>query len=436
MPSLPLERARRIRERLDRLALCTEEPGRITRPYGSRSLGDAYALVNAWLAAAGLRTWADAIGNLRASTARGRPRRLLLGSHLDSVRDAGRFDGPLGVLIAVDLAENHRAALSSPWPFDLDIAGFCDEEGLRFHSTYLGSRALAGVLDPVVLAETRDADGITLGEAVRRFVGESAPPAALPRDGLLGYVEVHIEQGPVLEARATPLGVVSGIAGQARVAWEFTGRAAHAGTTPMALRADALVAAARWVAELHDFARHRSAEGLVATVGRLEVTPGASNVVPGRATGTLDLRAPMDRTRHEAAMEILALGEVHAANQGCEFSARVEQETPAARCDLGLRGRLLTAVRAAGLPTAVELPSGAGHDAAALAAAGIPSAMLFVRCRGGVSHHPDEYCSEEDIAAALAAMDEFLLALAVESRPKNGATGKIPDLAGLRSTTS
>src|SRR3954451_2118942 len=270
--------------RADELAACTEEPGRLTRRFATPALVRAGDLVLGWMREAGMRAHRDAIGNV---VGRWEPpggaaaRTLLLGSHLDTVRDAGRYDGMLGVLVALACVERLRAA-----PFAVEVLGFADEEGVRYGTAYLGSSVVAGTFDRDALAR-RDADGVGMADAIAAFGGD---PAALDgarrdREDLLGYVEVHIEQGPVLEAEDLPVGVVTGIAGQTRTEVGFAGVAGHAGTGPMALRSDALAAAAECTVAVE--ALGRTTEVLVATVGELRVERGASNVIPARAALSL-----------------------------------------------------------------------------------------------------------------------------------------------------
>lgn len=411
MTAEPTARAALLGRRIDALAALSEtDDGLLTRTFGSDALRRANALVGSWLEATGLRVGTDGIGNLRAFPPRdGRPL-LLLGSHLDSVREAGRFDGPLGVLIALDLAEQIAAGRYGALPFRLGVVGFSDEEGVRFGTSYLGSDVLAGhPFDPARLALT-DAHGITLSQAIRDFGGNPDTLAAArldpaAEDGLLGYVEVHIEQGPVLEAQNLPVGIVNAIAGQSRFTFRFDGQAGHAGTTPMPLRRDALAGAAQFVNLVETYALAFE-EGLVATVGQLDVRPGAGNVIPGSVTGSLDVRSPQDAHRLKAVADLHRLAGDVAARRGLVLDWQPVQTHAATPLDLALRARLADAVRAAGLPVC-ELPSGAGHDAVALAPV-MPTAMLFVRCRDGLSHHPLEHVAPEDVAAALKVMDNFL----------------------------
>ncbi len=376
--------------RCDELGRVSDEPGRLTRTFHSPAMIRANALVGGWMRAAGLEVREDAAFNLigrwpcaddpRAKT-------LLLGSHLDTVRDAGKYDGPLGVLAALATVTALREA-GVRLPFAVEVIGFSDEEGVRYQSTYLGSRALAGTLTKRDLAAI-DEKGI---ERARR-----------KRRDLLAYAEVHIEQGPVLEARGLALGVVSGIAGQTRVRVEFTGRAGHAGTTPMNLRRDALCAAAEFI-----LAAERA--GVTATVGQIDARPGASNVIPGLVTLSLDVRH-LENARRRAAVDTLRRqAEGIAAKRKTRLRWTTMQDAESMACDPRLTALLHAAVRLHA-PDAPLLPSGAGHDAAALSAV-CPTAMMFVRCKGGVSHHPAESVKTADVAKALAALRDFVLRLA------------------------
>jgi hydantoinase/carbamoylase family amidase len=373
--------ARRVLERADELAACTVEPGRITRPLLTAALRDAQSRVREWMHEAGLETRADALGNLSGRRGEGR---LMIGSHIDSVADAGRYDGILGVLVGLEVAQ----ATTVP----LEVVSFADEDGLRFQSIYLGSRAFVG--EPLDLG-VRDGDGVTLEAALE---GEPEP---LFDPATRAYLEVHIEQGPVLESEGLPLGVVTAIAGQSRFNLVFSGHADHAGTTPMHLRRDAVAAAAEFVLAAERVAR----DGLVATVGVFGVPHGAVNVVPGRAELTLDIRHQEDAAREAATEELRALtAELAARRQvGVEWAAISHQ--PAVPCTPALVERVAEAVGAVGVPVR-RLPSGAGHDAVTMARH-TDVAMLFVRCAGGVSHHPDEAVSEADVALAIEAATRF-----------------------------
>jgi allantoate deiminase len=381
------------------LAAVSEEPDRLTRRYATPAMARANAVVGSWMREAGMTVRLDAAGNLvgRRPGADPDAGTLLLGSHLDTVRDAGAFDGPLGVICAIALVQRlreERVAL----PFAVDVIGFADEEGLRFGTTYLGSRAVAGTFDERLFDVVGD-DGVSVRDALRAFGGDPDAVASASRRGetLLGYVEVHMEQGPVLEERGAPVGVVTAIAGATRAEVRFTGLAGHAGTVPMALRRDAAPA----VAELVLFAESlaRSTDGLFATVGRLSVAPGAPNVVPGAATAFLDVRHADDAARAEAVAALRARALTIAEARDLSVTWDVRLDNPAVGVDEALTARLAAAAVARGLPD-VRLASGAGHDGVAISAlCGI--AMLFVRCAGGLSHHPAESVTAADAGVAL-----------------------------------
>ncbi len=372
----------------------------------------ANRLVGSWMRKAGMEVREDAIGNLigHYPGANRRSRILLLGSHLDTVRNAGKFDGPLGVILAIACVEELRRR-NLRLPFAIEVCGFADEEGVRYQSGYLGSSAAVGLLAEEDLRR-QDARGISMADAIRDFGGQPArlKQALFDADRLLGYVEAHIEQGPVLEEEKVAVGIVTAIAGQSRSKFTFTGRAGHAGTTPMRLRRDALCAAAEFILAVEAYAVRKA--GLVATVGQIKAEPNASNVIPGAATLTLEVRHQTDSVRRIAAAQFQRLARQIAAARRVKVSAQLVQQTPSVACAPKLSGLL---ERAAKLhqPRVARLPSGAGHDAAILA--GItPAAMLFIRCKGGISHHPDESASRSDVRVALAVLNDFLRLLAIE----------------------
>jgi allantoate deiminase len=375
--------------RCDQLGAISDEPGRLTRAFRSPAMQQANALVGSWMRAAGLDVREDAAFNLLARwpSPRKYARTLLTGSHLDTVRDAGKYDGPLGVLVALAGVERLRTR-GVTLPFHVEIAGFSDEEGLRYQTACLGSRALAGTLTRADLNRLEE-KGI---ERARRR-----------RREFLAYLEVHIEQGPVLERRDLPVGVVTAIAGQSRLRVELQGRAGHAGTTPMHLRQDALCGAAELV-----LAAERS--GVVATVGQVDVEPGASNVIPGCVTLSLDVRDSTDARRLSAVRALARAARTIAHRRNLRLAWKPVQETPAVRCDRWLTNILSSCITRRGLET-VAITSGAGHDAAALATL-CPIAMLFVRCKGGISHHPAESVKVADVACAIAVFTDFVEALA------------------------
>jgi allantoate deiminase len=393
-----------VLERCDDLAAFSEEEGRLTRPFATAALRQAGEAVREWMEAAGMTVRRDAIGNLIGRLGDGRRRTLLIGSHLDTVPDAGRYDGMLGVLVAIACLERLRDERQS-LPYTVEVLAFADEEGVRYGTGYLGSSVLAGRFDVADL-ERRDAGGVRLADAVRAFGGdpEGLPQARREPADLIAYFEVHIEQGPVLEAAGVPLGVVEAIAGQSRARIAFTGEAGHAGTVPMALRRDALCAAAEFVSAVETIAR--DVDGVVATVGELDVHDGASNVIPGRVALSLDVRHAVDSVRESVAARLRERAEAIAADRGSGLEWELVQETRAVGCSPELAELVAEAVAASGHPI-VRLPSGAGHDAVMLSTIA-PVAMLFVRCAGGVSHNPAESVTVEDVAAAIDATARFL----------------------------
>jgi len=402
--------ARAVLNRCEVLARCSEEPGRLTRRFATPALDEARGLVQGWMRDAGLDVRRDPLGNLVGRREAGDGRALMLGSHLDTVRDAGRYDGPLGVLVALACAERLRG---TDLPFALEVVAFADEEGVRYGTGYLGSSVPAGRFEDAWL-ERIDADGVALADAVRGWGGDPEGIAAGRRrpDELLGYVEVHIEQGPVLDDRGLPVGVVTGVAGQTRARVAFAGRAGHAGTTPMEGRRDALAAAAEWIGAVEAEARGR--EGLVATVGEIAAEPGAANVIPGRVTASLDVRHAHNAMREQATAALRDHAVRIGAARGIDVAWDEIQATPAVPCSPELTEELAAAAEDAGHP-APRLASGAGHDAAMMAAIA-PVAMLFVRCAGGVSHHPDESVREEDVEVAIGVTTGFVERLASGTR--------------------
>ena len=403
-----------VMQRIETLAQISEEDGKLTRTFGSPAMRRANELVGSWMREAGMAGRADAIGNLIGHYPAAQPdgKTLLLGSHLDTVRDAGKFDGPLGVLAAIASVQ-HLHDARRRLPFAIEVIGFADEEGVRFQNSYLGSRVLAGTFNPDDLKHA-DAQGITLAEAIREFGGnpDGLAGAKLEASRLLGYLEVHIEQGPVLEERKLAVGVVSAIAGQTRVRVDFKGLAGHAGTVPMPQRHDALCAAAEFVLAVESLAQNRG--GLVATVGEITALPGASNVIPGEARLTLDLRHPDDLVRKQAGAELEARAGEIATERGVTARWELVQETAAVICHRALTLLLERAAKRQ-QQEAPLLVSGAGHDAAAMSAI-CPVAMLFVRCKNGISHQPAESASEADVRVALAVVNDFISELAKSAR--------------------
>ncbi len=403
-----------VMERADILAAISEEPDRLTRRFATAALREAVDTVAGWMSEAGMSVCRDNIGNLtgRYEGESGATKTLLLGSHLDSVRDAGKYDGPLGVLVALTCVERlHRAGRRLPYA--LEVLAFADEEGLRYHTAYLGSQVVAGSFDSAYLTLI-DADGIPLADAIRSCGGD--PDAlhadARSRDDLLGYCEVHIEQGPVLEALGLPVGVVSGISGQSRLALTWNGVAGHAGTVPMHLRRDALCAAAEFVVLVEQLAQAQP--GLVATVGQITAQPGASNVIPGQVTLSLDVRHLDDTLRERMIAQLHQRGLLVAEQRRVDVTWSVVQEHASVACAPELVAVLGRAIEAQGYPVH-QLPSGAGHDAVVMAEL-TAAAMLFVRCKDGISHNPAESVSVDDVAVTIGVLQQFLELM----RPANG----------------
>lgn len=385
------------------LAGLSEEPGRTTRTFLSPPMRDVHAYLGSWMQRTGMSVRVDDAGNLRGvypASSPGRPR-LFIGSHLDTVLDAGAFDGVLGVVLAIALVEQleHR-----PLPFSIEVVGFSEEEGVRFGVPFIGSRALAGTLDADLLGRV-DAHGRSVADAIGDFgLDPSCIGDARADDGALGYLEFHIEQGPVLDDLAIPLALVRTIVGQSRLTATFTGSANHAGTTPMAARRDAVAGAAEWIAAVETFARRTP--GLVATVGRVVTRPGAPNVIAGLCEASLDVRHASDDTRATAVDTLCRTAQQIASRRqlAVQWDTHLDQRSVA--MSPALVTGLERAVAAQGIPVH-RIDSGAGHDAMILAAR-MPVAMLFLRSPDGISHHPDETVLEGDVAAALGAGLAFL----------------------------
>ena len=377
--------------RCDELGAISDERGRLTRTFASPAMRRANQLVGAWMREAGLPVREDAAFNLlgRWHSAQRGAKTFLLGSHLDTVRDAGKYDGPLGVLVAIAAVRMLREN-NVKLPFNLEIVGFSDEEGVRYQTAYLGSRAFCGTLTAADLARIREKQIVQ----ARRNKSE-----------FLGYAEVHIEQGPVLEKNNLPLGVVTAIAGQSRLRVEFLGVAGHAGTVPMPLRHDALAGAAELILAAEN-------SGVLATVGKIEAAPGASNVIPGKVSLTLDVRDPKDSRRIAAVKALKTKAQTIANRRGLKLSWVPVQQTAAVQCDKTWMQIFSKSIAQRGLEV-MKLPSGAGHDAAALSAV-CPVAMLFVRCKNGISHNPSESVKTGDVRVAIAVLADFIQTLAKE----------------------
>lgn len=401
------EAAAALMERCRILAQCTERPGEILRTFLSPAMDEVHRTMQPWMEAAGLRVEVDRAGNLRgvyaAEDREGAPR-LLIGSHLDTVPNAGAYDGVLGVLMGLGLIE---ASGGRRYPFDIEVLGFSDEEGTRFGAPFLGSRAVVGELTGSLL-ECADHDGVSVAEAITDFATRWREAVEAPlSEHCAAYLEFHIEQGPVLENRNLALGIVEGLAGQSRCRVEFRGNAGHAGTNPMKLRKDALAGAAEWMTQGEAITGRL--ESAVATVGQITAEPGGVNVIPGIVKCSLDVRHSEDPVR--GALVRAILDEAHAVGRrrGLEVDAAQYHEHPAVRLDAKLVAMAERAAGSAGYST-IRMTSGAGHDAMVIAPH-VPSAMVFLRNPGGISHHPAESVAEEDVAAAihmgLCFLDEF-----------------------------
>jgi allantoate deiminase len=401
--------------RCDVLAAESEATDALTRTFLSPPMRRVHEHVAAWMRRAGLAVRLDAAGNLigRREGADSNAPAVAIGSHLDTVPNAGRFDGILGVLLGIAAAELLDDAVL---PFAIEVIGFSEEEGVRYQSPFLGSLAYCGRFDRVLL-DRADADGVTMAEAFRRFgldparIGE----AARPPGSIAAYVEAHIEQGPMLDDWELPVGIVEAIAGQSRLWLTFDGEAGHAGTTPMDRRRDPLPASAEFVLEVERLGR--SIDGLRATVGAIVAAPGASNVIPSAVSLSLDVRHAVDATRERAVEDLLGFARATAVRRGIGLRVEGREDHRAVPADLRLTELLGSIVRAVGYESRLMV-SGAGHDAAVMASLA-PMAMLFVRSPGGVSHHPAESVRRGDVAVALDVLVRFLIDLA---GPPNGVS--------------
>jgi allantoate deiminase len=397
----PAELGARAEAMIKALAAISAEPARLVRLFLTPEHRRAADLVAQWMREAGLKVSEDALGTVRGRVGEGQ--RLLIGSHIDTVIDAGNYDGPMGVIIGI-LAAAHFGGKP---PLPLDVLAFGDEEGSRFPSAMTSSAACAGAFEPATLGMV-DRKGVSFADALKAYGKDPADigKAAYRPGEARAYVEVHIEQGPLLEAQREPLGVVTGIVGQSRFRVTVSGEAGHAGTVPMRMRRDALAGAAAMVLMVEHLAREDPQRGMVATVGRLDVMPGSANIIPATVSFTIDLRDMDDAARLAAIATIRK--EARAIAEARELSVIFEpfHEEPAVACDATLQDRFATVIGELG-HRAIRLPSGAGHDAQMMARL-CPTGMLFVRCRGGISHNPAEFCSPPDMGLAAVALIRFI----------------------------
>ena len=395
---------RRAEAMLDELAAISAEPDRLVRFFLSPEHRRAADLVAQWMREIGLEVFEDEIGNVRGRI--GRPPYLILGSHIDTVIDAGRYDGPLGVVVPILAVDTLQRMKSLP-PLGIELVAFGDEEGSRFPSTLPSSAAMAGHFDSKHWA-LKDLTGITCEEALRAYGKDPAKiqSAAIPRGVAAAFVEVHIEQGPVLEVEDQPLGVVTAIVGQTRLQATVTGEAGHAGTVPMNLRRDALAGAAEMILTAEAIARDHAGDAMVATVGRVEARPGAANIVAGVARFTLDLRSASDTARTAAVERFERESRAIADRRRLGLAIDPIHTIRTTPCDTKIQEQLAAAVSVHGARP-IKLPSGAGHDGLMMSKL-CPIGMLFVRCKGGVSHNPAEYATPQDIGVATAALIAFI----------------------------
>ncbi len=401
------ELAEEVIARCQKLASFSEDAGSTKRTFLSPPMHDCHREVSSWMKTLGMIVSVDAVGNLRGfypGTSPGAPR-ILMGSHLDTVPNAGAFDGILGVVLAVALVESLRG---SKLPFGIEVIGFSEEEGVRFGVPFIGSRALVGRVDEELLSR-KDAQGISVRKAIQDFgLNPNEISKAALREDVLGFLEFHIEQGPVLESLGRPLGLVEAIVGQNRLEFTFSGQANHAGTTPMNLRHDALAAAAEWIVAVENLAKQTT--GIVATVGFVEAKPGAMNVIAGEARATLDIRHASDRARTEALDELIRQAESIAARRGVTAQWRTLLAQNAVAMDPFLTQQIEQAIQQSGCEPH-RMASGAGHDAMILAEK-VPAAMIFLRTPGGISHDPAESVHLDDVAKALECGHHLLAELA------------------------
>jgi allantoate deiminase len=414
----PTPLGERAQAMIDSLGSISSEPGRLTRLYLTPEHRRAADLVAEWMRRAGLTVRMDAAATMHGFLPAGREgprsgRRLLIGSHIDTVIDAGRYDGPLGVIAGILAVEELRAR-GVLLPFGLEVLAFGDEEGIRFPKTLIGSSTVAGTIEKSIL-EMTDADGNTVGKMLLKFGSDPAAinAEAYKRADVIGYLEVHIEQGPQLERWNEPLGVVLAIAAQSRHRIRIGGEAGHAGTVPMPLRHDALAAAAEFILMVEEVALKGAKDHLVATVGEISVNPGAVNVIAGGALLSLDMRAASDQARAGAIETIRQRARQIGLRRGVVFGIETVHEKPVAGCSPRLRNAIGKTIREVTGRKAPELLSGAGHDGLAMAQL-TEIGMIFVRCRAGISHNPLEHVSVADLGFAVEALTRTILALADE----------------------
>ena len=396
------ELATQVMARCETLGALSQDKHCLDRRYLTEQHKLANQLASGWMIEAGMTTWQDAVGNVwgRYTSSVPNAPRLILGSHLDTVPNGGKYDGMLGVVSAISIVTMFDG-LNIKFPFHIDIVGFCDEEGTRFGTTLLGSRALTGKWQEN-WRYLKDERGISLEQALQNFGlnFDAIASASISRTDILGYLELHIEQGPVLEQHNLPVGVVSAIAGARRFNFTVEGMAGHAGTVPMSMRHDALCAAAEMILAVENVSAQ--SHGVVATVGKIDNAPNGVNVISGRTHFSLDIRSEDDDLRDSALHAITTHLNNIASNRNVKLSMEQTHIAPAVHCDKQLKAALIKGVEESGLHTHI-LASGAGHDAMAMAEI-CPVGMLFTRCKGGISHHPAESVTKYDVEASLSVL--------------------------------
>tara|TARA_R110001592_G_scaffold250073_2_gene512615 strand:- start:60 stop:1298 length:1239 start_codon:yes stop_codon:yes gene_type:complete len=401
-------RVERIIKRLEELAAISDDKECLSRFFGTKAHNDAKDLLIAWMKEAGLEVFCDSIGNVRGickSNAQN-AKHFVIGSHYDTVFNAGKFDGPLGIIIGIEIA--HRLiAENTVLPFHLNIVSFSDEEGSRFNTAYLGSSVLAGNFDENWLSR-KDDNNVTLTEAIETYFGkvDTIFEGKIPEEEWLGYYEVHIEQGPVLCEENLPICLVSSIASQIRAELTWKGISAHAGTSPMNLRYDALCAASEFILEVEKIGKAHP-DKLVATVGKLNVLSNTSNVVPELVCHSLDIRSADANFLVEVLEGLQSKAREISEKRNIGLNWKIMQTNPVVVCDNHLKKLLRKSIKKVGINNPIEIPSGAGHDAVMISKVA-PISMLFVRCKDGVSHNPEEHASSEDIEVSLKVSDQFL----------------------------
>ncbi|MFL5330618.1 MAG: allantoate amidohydrolase [Gemmataceae bacterium] len=393
-----------VMSRCDALAGCSDEPGRLTRLFLGAGTRQAHELLRQWMKAANLGVRLDAVGNLigRRTGTNTNGKIVLVGSHIDTVPNAGRYDGQLGILLGIAICE---ALKRKAFPRPFDVIAFSEEEGVRYRKPYLGSAAIAGQFDAKWL-DLQDESGKAVRQAIAEYgldpkkIGASS----YAPQNIAGYIEAHIEQGPLLESRDLSLGVVTGIVGQSRIWIRFVGRANHAGTTPIQMRHDALCAAAEFISGVETAAWRTSQ--LRATVGSMDVLPGAANVIPGTVRLSVDIRHADDHVRQRAVKELSEKAKQIAEARGLEVSIETAMDQAALLSDEKLTDRLAAVLQKSGR-AGYRMVSGAGHDAVMMSRL-CPTTMLFLRTPNGLSHHPDEAVRRDDVVAALQVLVEFV----------------------------